>query len=251
MKIGFIITARMKSSRLKKKATLKIFDRELIAWMLDRAKLSNAVDEIIIATSTNPQDDILEEIAVRESVDVYRGSEEDVIKRLFEAAQKFKLDFFINITADCPLFGFDYFEDIIAYFKKTNADLITSTDLPHGFFIYGLKTSALSQIIEDKKIDDTEVWGALFKNGKYNVKELPVDKSLIRENYRLTVDYPEDFSFFEKVFEGLGKDVYKATTTELIEFLDNHPEIVEINQKCREMYKKKWTEQEEKTKKLG
>ncbi|MGB1307438.1 MAG: cytidylyltransferase domain-containing protein [Oceanihabitans sp.] len=251
MKIGFIITARMKSSRLKKKATLKIFDRELIAWMLDRAKLSTAVSNIVIATSTNPQDDVLEEIAKRESVDYYRGSEEDVIERLYEAAKKFDLDFFINITADCPLFGFDYFEEVISYYKKTNADLITSTDLPHGFFIYGLKTNTLRQIIENKNIKDTEVWGSLFNKEKFNVKELPVDKNLIRENFRLTVDYPEDFTFFEKVFHGLGEDTYKKTTPELIEFLDAHPEIVAINQECRDMYKKKWTEQETKTKKLG
>lgn len=251
MKIGFIITARMKSSRLEKKATLKIFDRELIAWMLDRAKLSNAVSNIVVATSTNPQDDILEEIAIRESVDFYRGSEEDVIERLYEAAKKFDLDFFINITADCPLFGFDYFEEVISYFEKTNADLITSTDLPHGLFIYGLKTNTLKEIIENKKINDTEVWGSLFNADKFDVRELPVDKNLIRENFRLTVDYPEDFTFFEKVFEGLGEDTYKKTSLEIIEFLDAHPEIIAINQECRDMYKKKWTEQEEKTKKLG
>lgn len=241
----------MKSSRLKKKATLKILDRELIAWMLDRAKLSNAVSNIIVATSTNPQDDILEEIAIRESVDFYRGSEEDVIERLYEAAKKFELDFFINITADCPLFGFDYFEEVISYFKKTKADLITSTDLPHGFFIYGLKTNALKQVIKNKKTNETEVWGSLFNGDKFDVKELPVDKNLIRENFRLTVDYPEDFTFFEKVFEGLGEDTFKKTTLEIITFLDAHPEIVAINQECRDMYKKKWTEQQEKTKKLG
>jgi len=59
MKIGFIITARMKSTRLPKKATLKINNRETIAWMIDRIKQCDILDDIIIATSTNPQDDIL------------------------------------------------------------------------------------------------------------------------------------------------------------------------------------------------
>lgn len=251
MKIGFIITARMKSSRLKKKAILKIFDRELIAWMIDRAKLPNSISKIIIATSINPQDDILEEIAKREGVDCFRGSEEDVIERLYEAAQTFELDFFINITADCPLFSFDFFDDLISFYKQTNADLITTMSLPHGFFIYGLKTNTLKNIIENKKIKDTEVWGSLFKNGIFNVKDMPISKNFIRENFRLTIDYPEDFTLFQKIFEGLGTDTYKTKTKDIICFLDAHPEIVEINQKCRSLYKEKWEKQEEKTKKLG
>jgi len=251
MKIGFIITARMKSSRLKKKATLKIHDRELIAWMIDRAKLMTSANNIIIATSVNAQDDVLEEIAIREEVDFYRGSEEDVIERLYESAKKFELDFFINITADCPLFGFDFFDDVISFYKQTNADLITSMDLPHGFFIYGVKTSALKQVIDNKNIKETEVWGTLFNKDMFNVKDMPVNKDLIRENFRLTVDYPEDFKLFQEVFEGLGENTYKKTTQEIIAFLDLHPEIVAINQECRDMYKKKWTEQQEKTKKLG
>ena len=82
MKIGFLITARMKSTRLPLKLTLKIHDREIIALMIDRLKLCNCVDEIIIATSTNSQDDVLCQIAQREHVKCFRGSEADVLERL-------------------------------------------------------------------------------------------------------------------------------------------------------------------------
>lgn len=251
MKTGFIITARMKSSRLKEKATLQILDRELIAWMIDRAKLSNCIEDIIIATSINQQDDVLETIGLREGIKVYRGSEEDVIKRLYDAANHFNLDFFINITADCPLFGFDYFEDVINFYMKTDADLITSTKLPHGFFIYGLKTATLKAIVENKKIKDTEVWGALFNKEKYNVQELPIDTGLIRDNFRLTVDYEEDFKVFQEIFNHFGKETYKKSTLELINFLDTRPDIIAINQNCRDLYKKKWQKQEERTKNIG
>lgn len=249
MKIGFVITARMKSSRLKKKATLKVMDRELIAWMIDRAKLSNSIENIVIATSTNQQDDILEEIAHREGVDCFRGSEEDVIERLYEAAKYYNLDFFVNITADCPLFGYDYFDEVISYFSQTNADLITSADLPIGLFIYGLKTSALEMVVKNKKTKETEVWGGLFKNNNFNIKELPIDSKLVRTNYRLTVDYQADFEVICKIFEEFGIDTYKKTTEEIINFLDKHPEIVQLNRECMDMYLEKWKKQEEATRK--
>ena len=61
------------------------------------------IDRIIICTSTNPQDDPLENIANQESVHCFRGSEDDVLLRLYEAAETHDLSFFANITADCPL----------------------------------------------------------------------------------------------------------------------------------------------------
>ena len=112
--------------------------------MLDRLKLNNQLDEIIICTSTNPQDDILEQIAKDEKVKIYRGSEDDVIERLYEASVFYKLDYALNITADCPLVSFKYIDHIIEEFKITNADLIRALDLPHGFFSYGIKRSKSS-----------------------------------------------------------------------------------------------------------
>jgi len=244
VKVGFSITARMKSTRLPKKLTLKIHDREVIALMIDRLKQSDVLDEIIIATSNNPQDNILCEIASRENIKCFRGSEDDVLERLYYAAKEFDVDFLLNITGDCPLVSFDFIKDIVQLFKDTNADLITSFDLPHGFFIYGMKIDAIKKVLEIKKGTDTEVWGTYFiDSGLFKVKTLDVPKSFIRKHYRLTLDYPEDFEFFQAVYNGLGKEAYKKSTEEIISFLDNHPEIVKINEHCEEKYKKRWEEQ--------
>ncbi len=62
-------------------------------------------NSIVICTSTNPQDDPLEEPAEREDVRCFRGHEEDVIRRLHEATESFGFDYVLNITADCP-FGY-------------------------------------------------------------------------------------------------------------------------------------------------
>lgn len=237
MRIGFLITARMKSTRLPKKITLEIFNKEMITWLLDRAKLSKVLDEIIIATSTNPQDQILCDIAKREGVQCFKGSEDDVLDRLYHAAIHYNLDYILNITADNPLVSYDFFEEAVEFYKETNADLITNDSLPHGFFFYGIKIEALKQVLEMKDNTDTEVWGPYFKEtGKFNHLVMDIPKEYHRSNYRLTLDYPEDFEFFKALFEGIGLDTYKTPTIEIIKYLDEHPEIVKINQGCRELY---------------
>ena len=244
MRTGFLITARMKSTRLPLKLTMKILDREVIRWMIDRLKLNDRLDEIIICTSTNPQDDILEKIALDENIKVFRGSEEDVIQRLYNASIENKLDYALNITADCPLVSNEYIKKIINKYIDTDADFIRALDLPHGLFSYGIKIKAMKSVCEIKKSFNTEVWGSYFtETGLFKVKDINVPDSIIRKNYRITLDYPEDLMFFKKIFEIFGKDLIKIESEELVEFLDSHQEIVEINSSCKEKYQKRWNSQ--------
>ena len=82
------------------------------------------------------EDDILCEIASRENVSCFKGSEDDVLERLYLAAKEFELDYLLNITGDCPLVAFDFIEKIVQLYKDTNADIITSFNLPHGLLFY-------------------------------------------------------------------------------------------------------------------
>ncbi|MHA2292512.1 MAG: cytidylyltransferase domain-containing protein [Candidatus Hodarchaeales archaeon] len=244
MKTGFLVTARMKSTRLPKKLTLKINNREIIAWLIDRLKQSKILNEIVIATSPHPQDGALCEIAHRENVKFFKGSEDDVLERLFMAAKKFELDYIINITGDCPLVSFDFIDQVLALYRKSHADLVTTFKLPHGLYLYGIKVSALEKVLKIKNEVDTEIWGSYFtETGLFKVEDLDIPIEYQRENYRLTLDYPEDFEFFKAVFNGLGEETYRKSTKEIIEFLDKHPEIVEINAHCEGLYKKRYEQQ--------
>ena len=245
MKIGFIITGRMKSTRLKKKLTLKILDREIIAWMIDRAKLYFNNSQIVIATSKNLQDDVLQKIANREKIKCFRGHEDDVVLRLYNAAKENNFEYFINITADCPLFGYDYIDKISNLLFNENTDLVTSLDLPHGIFTYGIRTSAFKRVIDLKKTTDTEVWGDYFYNNPdiFTVSSLDVPESKIRKDYRLTLDYQEDFDFFNFIFNHFRYDTFKISTDDIISFLDQNPQIVDINKNCKYLYSKRWDSQ--------
>lgn len=245
MRLGFVITGRMKSTRLPLKLTLKLLDKEVITWMIQRAKLAFKEDEIVIATSTHHQDDVLEEIANKEGIKIFRGHEDDVVLRLYEAAKENNFDYFVNITADCPLFGFDYIEKLKEIIAQKQPDLITSLELTHGIFVYAIKTQAFEEVIKMKSTDNTEVWGDYFYNNpdKFKVEALPVTEEEIRPDYRLTIDYPEDFEVFERIFNHFGQDTYKMSSNDIIKFLDENPEVVEINKDCKQKYQKRWESQ--------
>ena len=244
MKIGFLITARLKSTRLPKKLILQLNGREVIRHMIDRLKLSSVLDNIIICTSTNPQDEPLIKIAVDEGIDYFLGDEEDVILRLYNASKEFGLDYALNITADCPLVSIEYIERILEKYKETNADLIRCLDIPHGFYSYGLKIDAMRKVCEIKKSKETEVWGRYFTDtGLFNIVDLEIPKEYIRRDYRLTLDYPEDFKFFQEIFRHFGEDTYKTSMSEFIKYLDENPQIVEINKHCEEGYKRRLEKQ--------
>lgn len=234
MKIGFIITARLKSTRLPEKVLLKVNDRELLAWMIDRAKLSST-DEIIIATSTNPQDDRLCELAEREGIECFRGDEDDVIERLYECAKKFKLDYIVNGIADCPLFAFDYIPNLIDSIINTKSSMVRMCNIPIGLGLFAMDVKALEEVINNKVEKNTQYIEDFF-NHIFNL-----DMEYNRD-YHITLDYKEDYELFKKIFETFGSDTYKLTTNDLINYLDNHPDVTYINKNRNKERERRWKE---------
>ena len=172
MKTAFLITARLKSTRLPKKILLEVAGKPLIVHMLDRIKHAKSIDKIIICTSTNPQDDPLEEIAAQEHVFCYRGSEEDVLARLLEAAQRYDLKHFANITADCPMMDPTLIDHAVMEYQNSDADLLmyddSNNDIPFG--CYMIKVTALEKVCQQKKETDTESWDKYFTSNPAPVK---------------------------------------------------------------------------------
>lgn len=213
--------------------------------MIDRLKLAHRVDDIVVCTSTNPQDDALVELAANEGIGCFRGDEDDVVKRLFDAATAFGADYVLSITADCPFSDPVYAEKIIEALETTGADLVRALDLPHGAYSYGIKAAALHKIVEIKDENQTEVWGRYFTDTDlFDVYDLPIENPAHRRpELRMTLDYPEDLEFFQTVFAHLYRPNEVFSFDEILELLDRHPEIVELNRHCATAYQKRWTRQ--------
>ena len=247
MKVGYLITGRLKSTRLPKKLLLEIKGKPIISHMIDRLKLANQVDEIIICSSINDQDKPLANIAKQNGIKCYFGSPDDVLVRLLGAADKFNLDYILNITADCPFVDPDYADKIVDKYIETDADLIRQFDLPHGVFSYGIKVDALREVVKLKDSTDTEVWGRYFVDtGLFNVLDLDVeDERHKRPGLRMTLDYPEDFEFLQTIFDELYVEDKVFSLTEILDLLDRKPGIIDINKDCGNKFKKRFIDQSE------
>ena len=247
LKIGYLITGRLKSTRLPRKLLLEIQGKSVIEHMIDRLKRSEYVDEIVICTSTHEQDAPLVEVAEKNGIQCFRGDADDVLVRLLGAAQQYDFDYILNITADCPFADPLYADKIVNEYLATNADLIRQFDLPHGVFSYGIKVEGLRKVVEIKGASDTEVWGRYFTDtGLFEVKDLDVENSHHRRpGLRMTLDYPEDFEFIKAIFDALYEEGKVFSLDQILDFLDQHPEVIDINKGCGSKFSKRFLLQSE------
>ncbi|MFC1856970.1 cytidylyltransferase domain-containing protein [Thermodesulfobacteriota bacterium] len=233
MKIGFLITGRLKSKRLPQKVILEICGKPLFSHLCDRLRRTSCIDEIILCTSTHTQDDPLVDLAHNEGIHAFRGSEEDVLQRLCDAARLFNLDYALNITADCPLVDPLFIDKTFEGYVSNRADVVRMSDLPLGQAPYGIRVEALSKVCELKDEVETEVWGVYFKNNKlFLYEDLPVEKKYQYPGLKTTIDYPEDYEFFKKLFDELYRPDDIFTFDQILSLVRKKPDLVKINSHC-------------------
>jgi len=231
MKFIITITARMKSERLPLKVMRYIEGKPMIEHMIDRLKLSKLADEIIMCTSTSPQDDILVDVAEKKGIKYFRGDEIDVLKRLLDAAKKSNANFIVNATADNPLTDHHYIDKIIQTFKETNADHVTCTNLPIGAFSHGLKVGVLEKVVNEKEEENTEIWGRFFEEtGEFKKIELEVEDELNHPEIRLTVDEKDDLKLMRIIFRKFYPVNKSFELKDVVKYLLDNPDILNINQ---------------------
>lgn len=246
MRVGFLIIARLKSTRLRQKALLEAAGRPILGHMFDRLRSAGRVSEIVLCTSDLDEDDPLEGLARAEGVSCFRGHPSDVLQRLHDAATAHRLDYILHITGDSPFADPVYCDRVVEAFETTGADLITTFDLPHGAFIYGIKPASLAKVLEIKDDVRTEVWGRYFTHTDlFTVHRLEVEPRHCRPEIRLTLDYPEDYQVLQRVFGDLHRPGEVFSLDELIAYLDAHPEVLEVNQDCARRYCENWLRQAE------
>lgn len=232
MRTGFLITARLKSTRLPLKILKDLNGRTVIERIIERAKEIKGISDIILCTSTNPQDKPLVDIARDNNIYYFRGDEKDVLKRLLDAAKSHHLDYFLGITADNPLFSTLYSNLIVNEIKRDGHDYIKVKGLPLGTATYGIRTKALMTVCEVKTIIDTEIWGDFIDRPEiFDVYTIQARGKFNRPELRLTLDYEQDYELLHNIYSNLPfKKVIKLS--DVIDYLDKNPKIVKINQKC-------------------
>jgi len=126
MRIIATIEARMTSRRLPGKVLLPVGNTTMLGFLYERLKLVPSLNDIVLATTTNQQDDILVEFARKSNLAYFRGSENNVLSRVLSAAKSNQADVIVEITADCPVIDPVIIEQVIQTFLYNDADYVNN-----------------------------------------------------------------------------------------------------------------------------
>lgn len=231
MKTAILITARLKSTRLPKKVLKDLAGRPMLAHLIDRLRLSQRAEQIILITSPVEQDDPLVAFAKSEGIDCFRGDPDDVLLRMTDAARHFEVDTVVSCTADNPFVDPVYIDRLVDFHWERGHAFSNSQGLPWGCFAYALSTPALIQACEIKAERDTEVWGGYFtQTGLFHWGTLVVDDPAVCwPGLRLTVDTPEDFELVRRLFDELQRPGEIFSLEAIVALCRRRPDLVAIN----------------------
>lgn len=229
---------RLDSSRLPQKALLDIMGRPVLQHLVERLKLAQSPDAIVICTSREPTDDPLVSLAQATGVKIFRGSKEDLLQRFLEAAQENHLDLIVNVDGDDILVDPEQVDAMARALVETDADFIRFEGLPFGGAPIGVRVEALARACQIKDETDTATgWGRYFADADlFKTKIIKIeDSELNHPEIRITLDYQEDYQLFQAVFAELyrGQPVRLRDAVRLIK---SRPDIEAINSGLEERY---------------
>jgi len=239
MKIAAIIQARMGSTRLPSKVFMDLEGEPMLVRVVNRVGCAATLDSVIVATTVEPVDDQIAELCGACGWPCFRGSQDDVLDRYYEAAVTHKVDVIVRITSDCPLIEPVIVDRVVekSRINQTETDYVANTLAPRTF-PRGLDTEVMSfealkrAWTEAKEPSEREhVTLYIYKHPEiFNIYKLTndVDYSYMR----WTVDTKEDLEFVRRIFEHFGHD--RFSWQQVLAVLEQHPEWLEINKHIRQ-----------------
>jgi len=238
-RVAIIVAARMKSSRLKRKALLPLAGRASVERCLDQCLAVKGADEVILATSFLDEDAILSNYLCEQKAKFWAGDPDDVIDRYLGACDAYKVDVVLRVTADCPLVSPEIMEFLLESHFETGADYTAAANVAVGTAGEVINTSALREVITRLgTAEHSEYMTWYFQNNPdvFNLNIVDLPPKYVRD-YRLTLDHPEDLELFELIFKELPPSRSSYSLDEVFAFLDNNPNIQFINSHIPLRYK--------------
>jgi len=229
LKIVCIIQARMGSSRLPGKVMKNVNEQVLIDLLLNRLSYSVNLNQLVVATTTNKEDDHLVNYLSAKGVLVYRGSSENVLRRYYECATEVKADIVVRITGDCPLIDPQLVDEIISKFIANKVEYISNTispTFPDGLDVEVFSFNALQYAFKNATTDyEREHVTPFLKNSK-NITKINIKTLEDYSHFRWTVDERIDLDVISEILK-LFNYPYTFTWREVIE----HPDYNQIAQR--------------------
>jgi len=233
MKTLAIVQARMGSSRLPGKVMADIGGVPMIRRLLDRLQAVSAIDDLVVATTTDPEDDVLVTWLNNAGIASYRGCSDDVLDRFVQAATGRQAELIVRVTADDPLKDPSIISQLIDILKADpSLDYASNTiepTWPEGLDIEVIRLPALQRAHREANLQsDREHVTAYIWNrpNLFKLHSLRWNRNL--SHWRWTVDYPADLELMRHIF-GQFSDRPLVGYLEIVEWLKCHPDLIAIN----------------------
>lgn len=234
MTVNAIVQARCGSTRFPNKVFADIDSKPLLWHVVYRLKCAAMIDEIIIATTTNPNDDRIENWCRAESVKCFRGSEKDVLNRYYSASKAFPSDVIVRVTADDPFKEPEIIDRVIRKLIDENLDLATNNfppSFPEGldcevftFDVLELMEKSTQDLFEREHVTQY----VYHHPEKFRIGNVVSGKQL--SSYRWTIDNREDYEMVKAVYANRRTgSTGVMLMDEILEIIKHNPEITSIN----------------------
>jgi len=237
---GVVVVCRLNSKRLPRKAVLDLNGVPAIERCLLNTLAGKLSKVTILATSTSQEDKELEKYTLDDRVKFFQGSPDDPAARMLEAAELHGIDFIVRVTGDSPLISYELTDYLLESHFKTGADYSCLVDAPLGTGPEVINVSAIQRLKSLINTDGYSEYLTLsFTNNLdyFAINEVPAPKKYRFPDYRLNLDYPQDYKLQKIIFENLNITRQPVSLDCVIDFLNANPEIVAINADIKPKYK--------------
>ncbi|MBV9441159.1 MAG: glycosyltransferase family protein [Acidobacteriaceae bacterium] len=231
---GAIVQARMSSTRLPGKVMLEAAGKPLLGHLWERLTYCRELDTVLIATTDNPADDVIEDYCNRVAIPVFRGHEQDVLDRYYQAAKQFGLNVVIRVTSDSPLVDPGLIDSTIRFFDehRSEYDLVTNRHpITHadGLDFDVMTLAALEYVWRHATAKhQREHTVPYFWESGMRVFNVEDPQQLVRQ-HRWCLDYQEDYCLIKAIVDALYDRTRYFTTENILSYLAHHPELATLN----------------------
>ncbi|MCK4791583.1 MAG: glycosyltransferase family protein [Desulfobacteraceae bacterium] len=232
-KVTAIIQARTGATRLPGKVLEELAGEPMLTRVVNRTRRAKTLDAVVVATTTQPADDVIVGLCQERDWPFFRGSENDILDRYYRAALAFQADVVVRITSDCPLIEPEIIDKIVNEFLSCypKTDYVSNSlvpTFPRGLDVEVMSFDALKRAWHE---DDNPIWREhvtpyiYHQPEKFKIRNVANDTDY--SYMRWTVDTPEDLTFARKIYEHFQNDTF--TWRQVLHLLELHPEWLEIN----------------------
>ena len=207
MKTVATIEARMTSSRLPGKVLMEYCGKTNLEHIVTRLKRSRLLDEVVVATTVNKTDDPIVALCEKIGCRYYRGSEEDVLLRVLEAAQSVEGELIVEITGDCPMIDYRHVDYLIEMYRAHEVDYVANVlerTFPRGFDTQVFSVDTLLDVSKktQNKADREHVSLYIYAGETpYRLMNWKAPENLNHPELEVTLDTKEDYELLKKVYE--------------------------------------------------